>query len=78
MYSNTNMDDPENNRETRVQELQSYYKSLRRAVLGESVDVEEEVADPDRDAFMRASKRNLAAILPPSLPGEESIQRLPA
>lgn len=71
------MDDEKNNREQRVDQLRRYYRALRRHVLGQEVDEVEEVADPDRDAFMRASQRNLAAILPPEMPGEDAIQKLP-
>jgi hypothetical protein len=73
-HANTNLDDEKNNREQRVRQLQDYYKALRRHVLGYAVDVEEEVPDPQRDAFMRAGRRNMVTV---GLPGEDAIQRLP-
>lgn len=77
LYANTNMDDPENNRQQRVGELQEYYNELRKAVLGSSdVDVEPET-DDQAEAFMRAGRRNLAIAVGPKLPGEDQIRALP-
>lgn len=77
MYANTNMDDPENNRDQRVRQLQDYYRALRREVLGDPVVEVPEAPDPQAEAFFRASRRNQAMFDAPEMPGEASISRLP-
>ena len=66
MYSNTNMDMADNKREERVQDLRDFYKELRRSVL-ESGREQPEAPDPQADAFMRAGRRSVAVVAPPSV-----------
>lgn len=77
MYANTNMDDPENQRQQRIHELQTYYSELKLVVLGANdIDIEPE-NDDQAEAFMRAGRRNLAKVLTPKMPGEDQIHALP-
>jgi hypothetical protein len=62
MYSNTNMDDPDNNRGERVKDVQSFYGSLRQEILGGTRDRSLEPPDEHAEAFMRASRRSVAKI----------------
>ncbi len=75
LISNTNMDEEQNNRGQRIEELEANYEAIKDMIWTSNAKQEPEEAQDD--AFMRAGRRNLAKIAPPLLPGEESIQRLP-
>lgn len=77
LYANTNMDNPDNNRDQIVRQIQSFYNSLRRQVLGDSQAEVEAPPDPQAEAFFRSSRRNQAMFESPELPGEAAIRRLP-
>jgi hypothetical protein len=63
MYSNTNMDNPDNHRDQRVRSLQDFYKELRTSIINGGTN-EPEAPDEFAQAFMRAGRRNLAIITP--------------
>jgi DNA-binding protein H-NS len=69
------MDDPENNRSQRIEELEEHYETIKDMIWSSSDDVQEEIVESD-DAFMRAGKRALARVAPPQMPGEQSVSRL--
>lgn len=79
LYANTNMDMKENNRPEVIKGLERAYddviEAIRNNTLGEGK--KEEEMTPEEAAFMSAAKRGQARILPPVMPGEETIANLP-
>lgn len=75
-WSNTNLDDPKNDRTKVIKDLEQNYDDLIAAIWN-GPEEEEEVAFDD--PFFAAGKRNAAiATQALTLPGEEVISALPA
>lgn len=81
LYSNTNYDSQENDREGAIKRLGEYYDQLRDVVGRDPEEVRKEAEAlrrmEENDPFLRAGRRNMAISVPvdPMMPGEESIQR---
>lgn len=71
------MDMPENKRTERVKELEAAYDNVVDSIYGVASAVPEEDMSDTEVAFMKAAQRGQARILPPIMPGEDTIENLP-
>jgi hypothetical protein len=72
------MDMKDNDRPSRIRELErSYEDVIEHVINGTLGQKEDKNITPDEQAFMNAAKRGQARILPPVLPGEQTIENLP-
>lgn len=80
MYANTNWDDEKNNRSQAIEKIEkSYDKIIARMWSGEDFVDKEEEAEQEvwESPLMRAGRKAVNAIRPPSMPGQAAIEALP-
>jgi hypothetical protein len=78
LHANTNMDDPENDRQAQIERLEHSYDSLIARIwngpdAGGTVKEDAAWDSP----LMRAGRRALSVVQPPMMPGQAQIEGLP-
>ena len=71
------MDLEENKRGEKIRELEANYNMVIDAINGYGLEDEEQDMTEDQMQFMNAAKRGQQMVLPPVLPGENTIGNLP-
>lgn len=78
LVSNTNLDDVKGTRSQITEELERNYDTLiARIWNGGNSPADEATEEIWQGDFMKAGRRALGTIAPPSLPGQEQIEALP-
>ena len=81
VWSNSNWDSRDADREGYLRKLDAYYDEVESMIVTdpEVRRREQEIVSQmeENDPFLRSSRRNLARVSPPEMPGTQSIRNLP-